>query len=109
VPRRRRAPPPGAGGREARRWLGLCSCLPREADAGDLKPGVGVPEVAIARAHVARGREAGTAAQHALVDHELAVVLAERAVGRAVARVRLVRRARPLPRVAEELRVRTPP
>src|SRR5262245_42119990 len=41
------------------------------------------------------------AAQHHLVDHELAVVLAERALGRAEARVGQIGAARPLPDRAE--------
>ena len=46
-------------------------------------------------------RGARTAAQHPLVGHELAVVLAERAVGRAIARIRDVGTPGPLPDVAE--------
>ena len=41
------------------------------------------------------------AAQHHLVDHELAVVFAERAVGGAIARIGRIGAARPLPHDAE--------
>src|SRR5262249_37947103 len=53
-----------------------------------------VEEIAVTRARVAiRGRERG-AAQHHLVDHELAVILAERTRGRAESRIGRIRTAR---------------
>ena len=63
----------------------------------------GGPEVAVARADVVRRRGARAAAQHALVVHELAVVLHQRAVERLVARVGLVVARGPLPDVAPHL------
>ena len=67
---------------------------------------LGREEVAVGRADVAARRGAGAAAQHELVAHELAVVLAERAGGRPVAGVGRVGALRPLPDVAEQLRER---
>src|SRR5262245_14443113 len=54
-------------------------------------------EIAIARARVAGRRRERAAAKNHLIDHELAIVLAERVVGRAVARIGQVCAARPLP------------
>src|SRR5258706_8109067 len=54
-------------------------------------------KIAVARTRVTLRCRMRAAAQHHLVDHELAVVLAERAVRRAVARVGQIRAARPLP------------
>src|SRR5690242_9810163 len=60
-----------------------------------------IEEVAIGdTAMAARGCKRG-AAQHELVDHELAVVFAERAFNGAIARVRRIGAAGPLPDDAE--------
>ncbi len=58
-------------------------------------------EVAITHARVPCRRRMRATAQHHLVDHELAVVFAERAVGCAIARIGQVGTARPLPDHAE--------
>ena len=58
-----------------------------QAHAAELPLRLGREEVAVAGAHVARGRGARAAAQHVLVAHELAVVFADGARRRAVARV----------------------
>ena len=60
-----------------------------------------IEEIAIADARVALRRRQRGAAQHHLADHELAVVFAERAFGRAVARIGQIGAARPLPGDAE--------
>ena len=75
--------------------------VPRQPDAAELPARVGVEEVAVARADVIRGRRARSAAQHDLVAHELAVVLAERARRRRITGVGRVGAARPLPDVSE--------
>src|ERR1700677_1761319 len=66
-------------------------------------------EVPVGGAEVVGGRHAGAAAQHVLVDHELAVVLADRPGGRLEARVGTVGGGRPLPDVAEQAGVRRRP
>ena len=53
----------------------------RQAQAAELPARLGREKVAVARADVAARRRAGTAAQHVLARHELAVVLADRAFG----------------------------
>src|SRR5688572_18635836 len=58
-------------------------------------------EIAVAHARVAAGRDLRAAAQNHLIDHELAVVFAECALCRAIARVRRIGAARPLPRNSE--------
>src|SRR5215475_3149701 len=68
-----------------------------EAQPAELPARRRIEEIAVARARVARGRRLRAAAQDQLVDHELAVVLAQRAVRRAVARIRQIGAARPLP------------
>nr|WP_236953258.1 hypothetical protein [Immundisolibacter cernigliae] len=60
-------------------------------------------EIAVGGAQVIGRCQAATAAQHHLAGHELAVVLADRALGRPVARVRQVGAGGPLPDVAEHL------
>src|SRR5690606_26610530 len=50
-------------------------------DSGELPAGAGREEIAVAPAHAARRRRAGAASRHVLVDHELAVVLANGVVG----------------------------
>ncbi len=67
-----------------------------------------IEEIPVGRAHVRGRRHARAAAQHQLVRHELAVVLAERACERLVARIGRVAARGPLPHVAEELRRRRP-
>ena len=85
-----------AGGHRARRPVG-------EADPGQRPPRPGREEVAVGRAGVARRGERAAAAQHHLVGHELAVVLADGAGGRVEAGVGVVGRGRPLPAVAVDL------
>src|SRR6056297_3787884 len=74
-----------------------------QADAGGMPAGVGMEEVAIGGPHVTRRCVDAAAAQHLLAGHELAVVLADRSVGRPEPRIRLIGRRRPLPAVAVEL------
>src|SRR5215469_3500939 len=52
--------------------------------------------------------DAGSATQDHLVDHELAVVFANRAFRRAIAGIGVVRRLSPFPDVAEQLQPRPP-
>ena len=73
-------------------------CVARQAQAAELPARVGRKEVAVARADVARGRGARAAAQHELVAHELAVVLADRARRRGGSRGRARRRCASIPR-----------
>src|SRR5262249_60850290 len=56
-----------------------------------------IKEVAVAYAGVARGRGVRAPSQHHLIDHELAVVFAERAGRRTVARIGRIGAAGPLP------------
>src|SRR5579885_428695 len=58
-------------------------------------------KIAVAETGMAFGRRQRTAAKNHLVDHELAVVFAERAFERAIARVSEIRAPRPLPDNAE--------
>src|SRR5947199_8859752 len=73
----------------------------RQTQPGELPARRRVEEIPVARARMARGRRMRAAAQDHLVDHEFAVVLAERAFGRAVAGIGRVGAARPLPNHAE--------
>src|SRR6266850_211896 len=57
-----------------------CSCVLSEPDARELPARGRRKEVAIARADVSRRRRRGTAAQHQLAAHELAVVFGGGAV-----------------------------
>src|SRR5712671_5290763 len=68
-----------------------------------------IEEVAIARARMARGGGVRAAAQHHLVDHELAVVFAERAGRGAEARIGRIGAARPLPHDPEGIIEETRP
>src|SRR6185503_14473825 len=80
--------------------------LPRvanEPDAAELPARLRTEEVAIGLSEVRTRSRAGSAAQHELVAHELAVVLAERAGGTRVAGIGRVRARRPLPDFAEHL------
>ncbi len=88
--------------------ISRCSTRPDRApgaNPGELPARVRRKEIAVRRAQVRLRRRAAAAAQHVLVAHELAVVLADRArrparkpgYGRVVA-------ARPLPHVAVDLR-----
>src|SRR5690348_3189272 len=74
-----------------------------QAQPGELPARLRGEEVAVAGAHVALRRGAGTAAQHPLAAHELAVVLAQRAWQRTEAWIRYVGRGGPFPRVAVHL------
>src|SRR5712692_10334114 len=62
-----------------------------------------IEEIAIADTRVPGGRRVRAAAQHHLVDHELAVVLAERALRRAIPWVGQIGAAGPLPDDAESV------
>ena len=67
--------------------LGASSASPRETQPAELPLRIGREEVAVARAHVAGRRGARAAAQHELVAHELAVVFADGARQRPIARI----------------------
>src|SRR3954466_2192600 len=64
---------------------------------------VRVEEIAVARPHMAARGRAAAAAQHLLIDHELAVILADNAFLRREAGIRLVGASGPFPDVAEHL------
>src|SRR6516162_6527346 len=68
-----------------------------EAQPRELPAMMGIEEVAIGDPAVSGRRCQRRTAQHELVDHELAVIFAERAFDRAIARVGRVGAARPLP------------
>src|SRR5438874_4493039 len=72
-----------------------------EAQSRELPAVVRVEEVAIGNTAVLRRSCKRGAAQHQLVDHELAVIFAERALDGAVTWVGRVRTAGPLPDDAE--------
>src|SRR5664279_4967321 len=67
---------------------------------------MGRKEVAIGRSNMRLRRRAGSAAQHHLVAHELAVVLANRSLGRLETGIGAVGAGRPFPNIAEHLRQR---
>src|SRR5207249_2533239 len=92
----------GARTRPAAIRLRVC----RQPQPGELPAAVGMEEVAIGGTDVSDGGGAGAAAQHELVAHELAVVLAQRPRQRLEAGIRGVSAARPLPDVAVELQER---
>src|SRR5262249_27199879 len=75
----------------------------RQAQTRELPACRGSEEVAVRRADVGGGRRTGASAQHQLVDHELAVVLPQRARQRLEAGIGAVGGARPLPNVSEHL------
>src|SRR5215467_7263559 len=75
----------------------------REPYAAELPARGRIEEVAVADARVARGRGMRAPSQHHLIDHELAVVLAERAGRRTVARIGRIGAASPLPDDAEDI------
>src|SRR4051812_18607749 len=74
------------------------SCVAREADAAELPARMRWKEIAVGIAAVTGRRRQRTAAQHILSDHELAIVLDNLAVERAITGIGLVRGARPFPR-----------
>src|SRR5215471_19734739 len=78
-----------------------------EPYAHELPAGRGREEVAVARANVASGGGARASAEHQLVAHELAVVLADRTRGGNESGIGDVGTRCPLPDVAEPLRVLT--
>ena len=78
--------------------------LRRQPDAGKLPARLRRKEVAVAGADVPRRRDARSAAQNHLPAHELAVVLAQRAVQRTKARIAQVGAARPHPAIPVPLR-----
>src|SRR6266567_6704285 len=81
--------------------LGEKSGVVGEAQSGELPAVVRIKEIAIGDTAVSgRGCKRG-AAQYQLVDHELAVVFAERALDGAVTGIRGIRTAGPLPDDAE--------
>src|SRR5664280_3221392 len=67
---------------------------------------MGRKEVPIGRSNVRLRRRAGSAAQHHLIAHELAVVLANRSLGRLETGIGAVGAGRPFPNIAEHLRQR---
>src|SRR5262249_19561353 len=69
----------------------------REPQPAELPACRRIEEVAVAWARMALGRRVRAAAQHHLIDHELAVVLAERTGRRAESRIGRIGTARPLP------------
>src|SRR5918912_500865 len=91
------------GGPAARRALLLCTVL-REANPRKLPAGGRREEIPIRRPDVRAGRRARAAAEDELVAHELAVVLAQRPGGRAIAGVGEISALGPLPDVAIQLR-----
>src|SRR5689334_15194624 len=101
--------PPAGSRRDPKRSLpavrpyarGASIDLLSEAQAHELPALVGIEEVAIGGARVPIRCDAGRAAQHMLADHELAIVLAQGALRRPVARIRRVGALRPLPDVAK--------
>src|SRR5689334_21201364 len=93
-----------APGRNFTRLAAGAGSLAREPDARELPARVRREEVAVGRTHVSGRRGAGFAAQDVLAAHELAVVFADRAGRGAIAGVGRVRRRRPFPHVAVQLR-----
>src|SRR5215469_18426347 len=76
-----------------------------EPYAHELPAGRGREEVAVGRAYVASGGGTRASAEHQLVAHELAVVLADRTRGGSESGIGDVGTRCPLPDVAEPLRV----
>ena len=72
-----------------------------QPNATELPARFGRKEVAVCRANMRLGSRARTAAQNELIAHELAVVFAQRARDRRIARIRRILAARPLPDIAE--------
>src|ERR1700730_3036842 len=68
-----------------------------EPDAGELPPRLRIEEIAIAYPRMTIGRRQRASAQYHLIDHEFAVVLAERPGLRPIARIGRIGGARPLP------------
>ena len=113
--RLRRKPGRDVGGE----WIGLsdgrrrasaawCAChvlrsvlVFGEPQAGELPAGRRIKEIAISQARMPGRRRQRRAAQYHLIDHELAVVFAERAGRRPLAGIRRIGAARPLPDHAE--------
>ena len=84
------------------------SCSNRSSDAVVDKPKPAelparrwIEEISIARAGMSGRRRMGTAAQHHLADHELAIVLADRPDWSAIAGIGRIGAARPLPHEPE--------
>ena len=77
--------------------------ISRYTKNGELPALIGVKEIAIGQPDVASGRRTRSAAQHELVAHELAIVLAQRAGLEPVARIGPIRALRPLPDITEHL------
>src|SRR6266571_1666148 len=75
-----------------------------QPDSAELPPRLGSKEVAIAGTYVRPGRGARAPAQHHLVAHEFAVVLAQCAFHGMVAGISQIGAARPLPYIPENLR-----
>src|SRR5512132_4513317 len=75
----------------------------REAHPGELPALVWIEEVAIARPHMAVRRDTRASTQDHLIAHELAVVFADGAGGRAITGIGGIRAAGPFPDVAEQL------
>src|SRR5580698_9930999 len=89
--------------REPSRRLRFCFCEP---NTGELPTRLRREEIPIGGADVGRRRNAGTAAQHHLPTHELAVVFAERTRQRPKAWVAKIGARRPLPTIPPPLALR---
>src|SRR5918995_413289 len=87
----------------------LCSSIAivRQPQARELPARRGREEITVACTLMTFRRRERTSAQHHLIDHELAVVFAQRACDRLVAGIRRVWTLRPLPDTAEGIGERT--
>src|SRR5262245_44184591 len=77
--------------------------IPGQADSAELPAGVRRKEVAVTPAGVAPRRNTRGATQDKLVAHELAVVLPQGAVRRAITRIARMATRGPLPDIAKQL------
>ena len=77
--------------------------IPGQPESRELPGGFRRKEITIGGAYVRPRRDTRAAAQHELVAHELAVVLAERSSGRSIAGIGGILAARPFPYVPVEL------
>src|SRR6476620_8781408 len=96
----------GAPCRDADIIIERSSRVVGKANPHELPPGIRWEEVSIREPRVRRGCRARCAAQHPLVGHPFAVVLADCARVRLESRIAHVRTLRPLPDVTVELRQR---
>src|SRR5205085_12562529 len=84
------------------------SCVFGQSHARELPARIGREEVSVAGSNMRARRGARAAAQDVLVDHEFAVVFAERARRGAEARIRRIRAVGPLPDIAKHRAHRGP-